>query len=90
MRDCGDASLALKKSIQEGVICGPRLFIAGHSLSQTGGHGDSRQQHDPNVCCAGHVNGVGRVVDGVDQCLKYAREELRQGSDFLKIMGGDS
>jgi imidazolonepropionase-like amidohydrolase len=88
VRDCGGASLALKESLQEGIICGPRLFIAGHALSQTGGHGDRRQQHDPNECCAGHVNGIGRIVDGVDQCLKYAREELRQGSDFIKIMGG--
>lgn len=88
VRDCGGASLALKQSIEEGVIRGPRLFIAGHALSQTGGHGDRRQQHDPNECCAGHITGVGRIVDGVDQCLKYAREELRQGSDFIKIMGG--
>ncbi|GAB1210532.1 hypothetical protein APSETT445_009327 [Aspergillus pseudonomiae] len=64
VRDCGGASLALKDSIQEGVIPGPRLFIAGHALSQTGGHGDRRQQHDPNECCAGHVNGIGRIVDG--------------------------
>ncbi|KAF9252682.1 hypothetical protein DTO006G1_6150 [Penicillium roqueforti] len=88
VRDCGGASFALKESIQEGIISGPRLFIAGHALSQTGGHGDRRQQHDPNECCGGHVNGVGRIVDGVDQCLKYAREELRQGADFIKIMGG--
>ncbi|CAI7631066.1 unnamed protein product [Penicillium pancosmium] len=88
VRDCGGASFALKESLEEGVIRGPRLFIAGHALSQTGGHGDRRQRHDPNECCAGHVNGVGRIVDGVDQCLKYAREELRQGSDFIKIMGG--
>ncbi|PIG82858.1 amidohydrolase [Aspergillus arachidicola] len=88
VRDCGGASLALKESIQEGVIPGPRLFIAGHALSQTGGHGDRRQQYDPNECCAGHVNGIGRIVDGVEQCLKYAREEIRQGSDFIKIMGG--
>lgn len=88
VRDCGGATLALKESIQDGVIAGPRLFIAGHALSQTGGHGDMRQQHDDNECCAGHTNGIGRVVDGVEQCLKYSREELRQGSDFLKIMGG--
>ncbi|KAF9888052.1 hypothetical protein FE257_009317 [Aspergillus nanangensis] len=88
VRDCGGASLALKDSIADGVIRGPRLFIAGHALSQTGGHGDRRQPHDPNECCAGHVNGIGRIVDGVAQCLKYAREEIRQGSDFIKIMGG--
>ncbi|CEL03591.1 Putative Imidazolonepropionase and related amidohydrolases [Aspergillus calidoustus] len=88
VRDCGGATLALKESIQRGVIRGPRLFIAGHALSQTGGHGDRRDQHDENECCAGHVNGIGRIVDGVAECLKYAREELRQGSDFIKIMGG--
>lgn len=27
-------------------------------------------------------------MDRVDQCLKYARKELRQGSDFIKIIGG--
>ncbi|KAL2844121.1 hypothetical protein BJY01DRAFT_235458 [Aspergillus pseudoustus] len=88
VRDCGGATLALKESIQQGLIRGPRLFIAGHALSQTGGHGDRRSQHDPNECCAGHVNGIGRIVDGVAECLKYAREEIRQGSDFIKIMGG--
>lgn len=88
VRDCGGATFALKDSIQEGVIAGPRLFIAGHALSQTGGHGDTRNQHDTNECCAGHVSGLARVVDGEEQCLKYAREELRQGADFIKIMGG--
>lgn len=88
VRDCGGATFALKNSIQEGVITGPRLFIAGHALSQTGGHADTRQQQDTTECCAGHITGLGRIVDGEEQCLKYAREELRQGSDFIKIMGG--
>lgn len=28
----------------------------------------------------------GRIADGADQCLHAAREELRQGADFIKIM----
>lgn len=36
-RDCGGASLALKEAIEEGAIFGPRLFISGHAISQTGG-----------------------------------------------------
>ena len=39
-------------------------------------------------CCGGAAQGVGRVIDGVPDCLKYAREEIREGADFLKIMGG--
>lgn len=88
VRDCGGASLALKQAIEQNVHPGPRLFIAGRALSQTGGHGDLRLEHDDDECCAGSVLGIGRIVDGVADCLKYAREELRQGSDFIKIMGG--
>ncbi|KAE8374447.1 hypothetical protein BDV26DRAFT_284252 [Aspergillus bertholletiae] len=88
VRDCGGATLALKESIEQDIIRGPRLFIAGHALSQTGGHGDSRHKHDSNECCGGYVGSIGRIVDGVPDCLKYTREEIRQGSDFIKIMGG--
>ncbi|OQV01248.1 hypothetical protein CLAIMM_06636 [Cladophialophora immunda] len=88
VRDCGGATLALKEAIEENVLPGPRLFIAGHALSQSGGHGDMRQRHDSSECCAASVLSIGKVVDGVPECLKYAREELRQGSDFIKIMGG--
>ncbi|KAK4942997.1 hypothetical protein LTR10_017382 [Elasticomyces elasticus] len=88
VRDCGGATLALKEAIEQNVLAGPRLFIAGHALSQTGGHGDMRQKHDSSECCSASVLAIGKVVDGVPECLKYAREELRQGSDFIKIMGG--
>ncbi|KAM0554907.1 hypothetical protein ACHAPJ_006643 [Fusarium lateritium] len=88
VRDCGGALFPLKQAIEDYVHPGPRLFIAGHALSQTGGHGDMRGQQDDHECCGGTTQGVGRVIDGVPDCLKYAREELRQGADFLKIMGG--
>lgn len=86
VRDCGGASLALKQAIEEGVIQGPRLFIAGHALSQTGGHGDSRGPHDHSDCCGPIA--LGMVCDGVPACIKAAREELRTGADFVKIMSG--
>lgn len=88
VRDCGGALFPLKQAIEENVHPGPRLFIAGHALSQTGGHGDMRGLLDNHECCGGTTQGVGRVIDGVPDCLKYAREEIRQGADFLKIMGG--
>jgi imidazolonepropionase-like amidohydrolase len=86
-RDCGGASLALKEAINEGVFPGPRLFIAGHALTQTGGHGDTRGPHDHTECC-GPVLALGRRCDGVPECIKAAREELRTGADFIKIMAG--
>src|SRR5262245_49492319 len=42
-RDVGSGQfldVALRKAIDAGKIPGPRLFVAGHALSATGGHGD--------------------------------------------------
>ncbi|PSR81647.1 amidohydrolase [Coniella lustricola] len=93
-RDCGGASLALKEAIAEGVFPGPRLFIAGYGLSQTGGHGDRRRAHDlagGGGCCGNSGDGaasLSMVADGVPAVLEAAREQLRQGADFIKLMVG--
>ncbi|KAK4554286.1 hypothetical protein LTR86_008494 [Recurvomyces mirabilis] len=87
VRDCGGAGLALKEALAEGLYPGPRLFISGHGISQTGGHGDLRSAKDAEyACCGGNTCGLGRIADGVEQCLHAAREELRCGADFIKIM----
>ncbi|ROV91188.1 hypothetical protein VMCG_09326 [Cytospora schulzeri] len=94
VRDCGGATLALKEAIAEGVFPGPRLFIAGQALSQTGGHGDRRGAYEGGDggigCCGGGAEheGLSTVVDGVPAVLQAARSQFRQGADFLKLMVG--
>ena len=90
-RDTAGADFALRDAIAEGLVVGPRLFIAGKALSQTGGHGDLRMPYEDDSfkCCGGnHAPGIARICDGVPECLAAARDELRQGADFLKIMVG--
>ncbi|KHN97241.1 Amidohydrolase 1 [Metarhizium album ARSEF 1941] len=87
VRDTGGATLALKEAIEDDVFPGPRLFIANKALSQTGGHGDMRGVHDKQKCCDGH-GALTDVVDGVPGCIRSAREQLRTGADFIKIMTG--
>ena len=89
-RDTGGADYSLREAIKEGLVPGPRLFVAGKALSQTGGHGDLRAayQGEEFKCCGGHAPGFARVCDGVPAALEAARDELRQGVDFLKIMVG--
>ncbi|KAJ5690417.1 hypothetical protein N7462_004809 [Penicillium macrosclerotiorum] len=89
IRDCGGAQLALKEAIEDGVFPGPRVFISGHALSQFGGHGDLRGSHEPTECCGGtHSNNhLGRLCNGVPECMAAVREEIRCGADFIKIMG---
>ena len=90
VRDTGGADSALREAIEECLIAGPRLFIAGKALTQTGGHGDLRTvyQGDEYKCCGGHTPNFARVCDGVPAALEAARDELRRGADFLKIMVG--
>ncbi|KAL7658193.1 hypothetical protein ACMYSQ_004329 [Aspergillus niger] len=90
VRDTGGADYALREAIEEGLVAGPRLFIAGKALSQTGGHGDLRANYQGSEykCCGGHTPELARVCNGVPECLEAARDELRQGANFLKIMCG--
>ncbi|BAE58047.1 unnamed protein product [Aspergillus oryzae RIB40] len=89
-RDTGGADAALRDAIAEGLLSGPRLFIAGKALSQTGGHGDLRApyQGDEHKCCGGHSPALARICNGVPACLEAVRDELRQGANFIKIMCG--
>ncbi|PHH64134.1 hypothetical protein CDD81_5009 [Ophiocordyceps australis] len=88
VRDAGGASLELKEALHDDVFAGPRLFICSKALSQTGGHADTRPPNEPFRACCGDENIIGRVADGVPACIKAAREQLRVGADFIKIMVG--
>ena len=44
LRDTGGADFGMKAAVEQGLFEGPRLFIAGQPLSQTGGHGDFRKR----------------------------------------------
>jgi imidazolonepropionase-like amidohydrolase len=90
VRDAGGAGYALKQAIDTGLTDGPRLFVSGRALSQTGGHGDGRSRSDyladPTCSCCVRVGAIARVVDGVDAVRKAVREELQMGADQIKIM----
>ena len=46
LRDTGGADWGIKAAVEQGLFVGPRLFIAGQPISQTGGHGDFRKRTD--------------------------------------------
>jgi imidazolonepropionase-like amidohydrolase len=88
VRDAGGADGGLAEAIAQGLIRGPRLFPSGQALSQTGGHGDLRPRTRSVVSCACCEYGAGlaRIADGVDECRRAARDELRKGATQIKIM----
>lgn len=87
VRDMCGADWGLRAAVAEGSLPGPRLFIAGRALSQTGGHGDFRRRtEDVSACrCEHALASVSVIADGVQAVQQAVREELRQGADHIKI-----
>jgi len=88
VRDVGGATRALAAAQEDGLIEGPRLVICGKALSQTGGHSDLRGPYDNRdpAPLTYRLGSMGRIADGVDACRAAARDELRQGAQFIKVM----
>jgi imidazolonepropionase-like amidohydrolase len=86
VRDVGGADHGLVRAVQEGLIDGPRLVIAGKALGQTGGHTDFRGRSDDRWTFDDRLGALGRICDGVDAVRRAAREEIKAGARFIKIM----
>lgn len=89
LRDAGGADLGHRQAVDEGLVEGPRMFVSGRPLTQTGGHADRRalgDQIDP--CGCAQLQTRCRIVDGVPAMLHAVRDELRLGADQIKVMAG--
>jgi imidazolonepropionase-like amidohydrolase len=90
VRDIGGGDYGLWRAIEDRLIPAPRFLYAGKTISMTGGHGDSRlmneSHHQQGYCSCGDANALSVVADGVDACIRAAREELRRGAHCIKIM----
>lgn len=88
IRSAGDAdtnypTIALAKSINKGDFIGPRIVGAGHYISVTGGGGDINFfSYDNCSCCATD----GLIANGKDEMIKAVRQEIKYGSDWIKIL----
>jgi imidazolonepropionase-like amidohydrolase len=88
VRDTGGADWGLKAAVDQGLIPGPRLFIAGKAIGPTGGHSDGRRRTDrgPSCHCCNALAFTMAIADGAAGVRKAVREEMRQGCDQVKIM----
>ena len=81
--DVGYPSFALARSIKRGDFIGPTIVGAGHYISVTGGGGDINFfSYDNCSCCA--TDGI--IANGKDEMIKAVRQEIKFGSDWIKIL----
>jgi imidazolonepropionase-like amidohydrolase len=73
------------------MFSAPLFLYAGKALSMTGGYCDFREpgesEQTEGYCSCGHSHSLSILADGLYECIKAAREELRRGAHCIKIMG---
>lgn len=93
IRDASGNTFSLKKSIDRGIVAGPRIYPSGPMISQTSGHSDHRTDNDASVMVAKEPStfmkyNMVQIADGRAEVLKTARENLRRGASQIKIAVG--
>jgi imidazolonepropionase-like amidohydrolase len=88
VRDAGGADPGLRAAVDQGLVPGPRLYVCGTPLSQTGGHADFRLPTDIAPPVRNAAGLASWVCDGVDEVRRATRDLLRQGVDHIKVMAG--
>jgi imidazolonepropionase-like amidohydrolase len=85
VREAGGLGVELAKVVEEGFISGPTIYAPGSILSMTGGHGDLHSYPIGWVHELCERQGFTWLCDGVPECLKAVRMQLRKGAKTIKI-----
>lgn len=85
VREVGGLGVYLARAVAEGTLTGPTVYGAGAILSTTGGHGDLHSLPLPWVVDFARGGGEFRLCDGIDECMRAAREMLRRDAKLIKV-----
>ncbi|MFB9245644.1 amidohydrolase family protein [Massilia antarctica] len=77
----GYADVAVKRAIAEGVIDGPRLFIATLAIVASHSYGPAARQFRPDMTLPQGA----QEATGVADVTKAVREQAARGADWIKI-----
>lgn len=81
--DIGNESIALRNAINQGIVDGPRMFVAGRAISATGGHAD--YSNGLNQRLVGDPGPYDGVINSADDAYKAVRQRYKDGADVIKI-----
>lgn len=96
LRDLGGYGCEVARAIDDGTIVGPNVYSSGACLSQLAGHGDIFELPAGDVllnlgvggavASGHHGTGMACIADGVDQCRRAVRLQIRRGARCVKVM----
>ncbi|MGH9764228.1 MAG: amidohydrolase family protein, partial [Blastocatellia bacterium] len=75
----GYADVGLKQAVEQGIIPGPRMFVATRAIVATGSYGPKGYAPEWNVPQGGEE------VSGVENMIHTAREQIGKGADWVKV-----
>lgn len=79
--DVGYANIEIRKAINKGMFVGPHIYGAAHYISVTGGGGDINfLSYEQKIIADG------LIADGPDEIRKAVRNEIKYGSDWIKLL----
>jgi imidazolonepropionase-like amidohydrolase len=88
LRDLGTegaqyADVAIKRAIEEGVVAGPRLFIATRAIVASNSYGPAERSYRPDM----EIPYGAQQATGAVEAVKAVREQSSRGADWIKIYG---
>jgi imidazolonepropionase-like amidohydrolase len=75
----GYADVGLKRAIDDGVVPGPRMLVAGPAMVATGSYGPK------GFASEWHVPQGAEEADGLEGVARVARDQIGHGADLIKI-----
>lgn len=77
----GYADVSIKRAIEEGLIPGPRLFVATRAIVATASYGPGPRGFRPDL----DLPQGAQPVTGVDAAVAAVREQAARGADWIKL-----
>ena len=74
----GYTDVALKRAINEGIVPGPRMIVAGRAIVSTGSYGPQGYDYDQQIMLGAEA------ADGND-LIRVVRDQMGKGADFIKV-----
>ncbi|MTW13676.1 amidohydrolase family protein [Pseudoduganella eburnea] len=77
----GYADVSIKRAIEDGVVPGPRMFVATLAIVASGSYGPNVKSYRPDM----HLPVGAQEATGVDEVVKAVREQAAHGADWIKV-----